>query len=178
MGTFLIINMREESTGLSIVSRGVVQFNLTIPIGGDALTNALEKHFSVDTATAERIKEERGFVKNPENMELFFSLMNTVSAISDEANKLLIYWQTHQNTAGRSGTKIEKVILCGRDANLAGFDEYLGSALKVPVEIGNVWQNAFSHEAYIPAISFLDSLDYASAIGLALPHNYTVNMKS
>ncbi|MDO8591085.1 MAG: pilus assembly protein PilM [bacterium] len=169
LGTFLIVNIEETSTDLSIVSRGVVQFNLTISIGGEALTTALEKHFSVDTKTALKIKEERGFVKNRENMELFLSLMNTISAVKDEVNKLFSYWQTHQDSQGAAGKKIEKIILCGRDANLAGFDEYLSTSVKVPVEVAKVWQNAFSYDTHVPNIPFLDSLDYASAIGLALP---------
>lgn len=169
VGTFMLVNVGETRTTLSVVSREVVQFSLMIPVGGDALTSALEKRFSVDTVEAKKIKEERGFVKIRGNMELFFSLMNTVSAIKDEISKLFAYWQTHQNPPGSVGKKIEKIILCGRDSNLVGFDEYLSVAMKVPVEIGNVWQNAFSFEESIPSISFLDSLDYGSAIGLALP---------
>lgn len=172
LGVFLVVNVGEVSTSLSIVSSGVVQLNLTIPIGGSAFTVAIEKHFSVDTASARRIKEERGFVKNKENMELFLSLMNTVSSIKDEVNKLFIYWQTRQDHVGPLGRKIEKIILCGRDSNLAGFDEYLSAAVKIPVEVGNVWQNAFSHDDCVPPISFLDSFDYASAIGLALPETH------
>ena len=168
LGTFMTVNIGESRTDLSIISHGVVQFSITIPIGGDALTDGLKKRFSVSDEEAKKIKEERGFVKSRENMELFFSLMNTVSAIRDEINKLFIYWQTHRNPPG-SGRSIEKIILCGRDANLAGFDEYLSLTMKIPVEVGNVWQNAFSYDDCIPSIPFLDSFDYATAIGLALP---------
>ncbi len=169
LGTFMIVNIGETSTGLSIISRGAVQFSTTVPMGGDALTLALQKHFSVGPAEAKKIKEERGFVKSKENMELFFSLMNTVSAIKDEMNKLLIYWQTHKAGPGVAGAELKKIILCGKDANLAGFDEYLSATMKVSVEVGNVWRNAFNSGDKVPAISFVDSLDYASAIGLALP---------
>ena len=169
LGTFMIVNIAETRTGLSIVSRGVVQFSLMVPIGGDALTEGLKKRFSVDDEEAKKIKEERGFEKSRENMEIFFSLMNTVSAIKDEINKLLVYWQTHQSPSGNSAENISKIIMCGRDCNLAGFDEYLSLTLKIPVEVGNVWQNAFSYDDFIPSIPLLDSFDYATAIGFALP---------
>jgi Tfp pilus assembly PilM family ATPase len=165
----MMVNVDETRTTLSIVSRGVVQFSLMVPIGGDALTGALEKHFSVNNAEAKKIKEERGFVRTRGNTELFLSLMDTVSVIKDQISKLFAYWQTRHSSSGLDSEKIEKIILCGRDANLVGFDEYLSVAMKIPVEIGNVWQNAFSFEDYVPNISFLDSLDYGSAIGLALP---------
>ncbi|MDO8482352.1 MAG: pilus assembly protein PilM, partial [bacterium] len=171
LGTFMIVNIAETRTGLSIVSRGVVQFSLMVPIGGDALTEALKKRFSVGDEEAKKIKEERGFEKSRENMEIFFSLMNTVSAIKDEISKLLVYWQTHQSPSGNSAENITKIIMCGRDCNLAGFDEYLSLTLKIPVEVGNVWQNAFSCDDFIPPIPFLDSFDYATAIGFALPKN-------
>lgn len=170
-GTFMIVNVGEAHTGLSIVSKGVVQFSLTVPIGGDALTEGLKKQFSVSDEEAKKIKEERGFEKSRENMEIFFSLMNTVSAIKDEISKLLIYWQTHQNPSGNLGESVEKIIMCGRDCNLAGFDEYLSLTLKIPVEVGNVWKNAFSYEDFIPPITLLDSFDYAAAIGFALPED-------
>lgn len=169
LGTFMIVNVGETRTGLSIVSRGVVQFSLTVPIGGDVLTEGLKKRFSVNDEEAKKIKEERGFKKSRENMEIFFSLMNTVSAIKDEISKLFIYWQTHQNLSDKTTADIEKIIMCGRDCNLAGFDEYLSLTLKVPVEVGNVWQNVFSYDDFIPAIPFLDSFDYAPAVGFALP---------
>ena len=171
LGAFLVANVGGASTSLSIMSRGVVKFNLTIQTGGDALVSALEKHFSVDTASALKIKNERGFVKNKDNSELFFSLMNVFSSIKDEINKLLIYWQTHHNPSDVSSKKIEKVILCGRDSGLIGFDEYLSTGVKIPVEIANVWRNAFSYDTHVPAIPFLNSLDYAGAIGLALPQD-------
>ena len=169
LGTFMIVNIGGIRTDLSIVSCGVVQFSMTIPIGGDALTDGLQKRFSVGDEEARKIKEERGFVKSRENMELFFSLMNTISAIRDEINKLFIYWQTHKNQQGGVGGNVEKIILSGRDANLAGFDEYLSLTMKIPVEVGNVWQNAFSYDDFIPPIPLLDSFDYVTAIGLALP---------
>ncbi len=169
LSTYMIVNIGESRTCLSIISNGKVAFSLAVAIGGDAFTNALQKHFSVGVEEALKIKEERGFVKNRENMELFFSLMNAVSSIRDEVNKLSMYWQTHGVVAGAKEKKIEKIILCGRDSSLIGFDEYLSLAMKTPVEIANVWQNAFSFDDNIPTIPFLDSLDYASAIGMALP---------
>lgn len=169
LGTSMIVNVGDTRTGLSVISGGVVQFSLTVQIGAEVITAAVAKHYSVDAKEAQEIKDTRGFSKNSENMEFFFSLTNTVSSIKDEINKLQIYWQTHSSHKAVAASKIGKIVLCGRDAGLIGFREYLSMALKIKVDIAPVWQNVFSYEDHIPTISFLDSLDYASAIGLALP---------
>jgi len=59
-------------------------------------------------------------------------------------------------------------LLCGGDANLIGFPEYLSYELKLPVEIGNPWINILSFEKRIPEIELRESLSYAIALGLAL----------
>jgi hypothetical protein len=63
---------------------------------------------------------------------------------------------------------IERAIICGGNANLRGFPEYLEGFLNVPVSIANVWSNALSFDTYVPHMQFSDSLEYATAIGLSL----------
>lgn len=167
--TFMVVDVRDTATSLSIVSNSVVRFNLTIPVGGEAINDAIAQKFSVSLEEAVKIKNEKGFTKNKENLDKFVSVMDSVSSVRDEMNKLMIYWETHSSSSDHDKGKIEKVILCGRDTGLVGFDDYLSSAIRIPVELANVWQNAFSYDVYTPAIPFLDSLDYAGAIGLALP---------
>lgn len=169
LGTFMIVNISENRTGLSIVSRGAVQFNLTVPIGSADTTAAVGKHFSASPEEAVKIKERYGFSKSKENMQLFVSLTNTVSALKDEVEKLNGYWQSHRNPRNSEERRVKKIILAGRDAALRGFEEYLENSLRTPVATASVWQNIFDLDEYIPAIPFLDSLDYASAIGIARP---------
>ena len=166
---YLIVNFEARKTGLYIASGGIVHFASTLDIGGNAITSAIEKHFSVSTLEAERIKQEKGFIKDRKNMDLFFSLVNTVSALKDEISKLTIYWYTHKDKYGNIGEKIHKIILCGRDAGLAGFDEYLALTMKSSVEVANPWRNVFDFDTYIPPLQFLESLNYAAAAGCVLP---------
>lgn len=165
---YLIANVGESRTGLFIVSEGTVHFTSSVAVGGQQITAAIAKHLSVEAAEAESIKKERTAVADGKNARLFLSFMNTLSVLKDETNKLLLYWHTHQEADG-GGKKIKKIILCGRDAGLSGFDDYFSFALSLPVEIANVWRNVCSFDEYIPPIPFADSLDYAAAVGLALP---------
>lgn len=168
-GTAMIVNFEENKTGLYIVCEGVVLFASTVDIGSGAITNAIAKHYSVSREEAEEIKRKKGFIKDRKNMDLFFSLMNTVSALKDEIGKLSIYWATHKDKYGETGKKIDRIILCGKDAGLEGFDEYLSLTMKAKIEVANIWQNALSFEEGIPALPLIESLDFAAAAGAALP---------
>ena len=158
--TILIINFGGISTGLAIVGHNVVQYSSTLNIGSSAFSSAIKK-----TIAAEG-KETGG------NIGKFSSLLGTLSVLRDEINRLLIYWKEHRMLASgvtnATGDKIESVILCGRDAGINGFREYISANVNLPVAVGNVWTNTFSFDEYVPPIQFNDSLSYAAAVGLAL----------
>lgn len=172
LGTYMIVNFTEKRTGIFIISEGVVRFTSTLTIGGELVTNALAKSLSISQEEAQKIKEEQRTVgKN--GKDIFDYSMNALSAIKDEINKIFIYWHTHEDlhtAKSRPNNKIEKIILCGENSALIGLDAYLASSIKVPVERGDVWNNAFSYESFIPAIPALKALSYAVPIGLALPN--------
>lgn len=167
LSCYMIVDFGMERTGLSIVERGVVQFTSTVEVGGILLTDAIQRQFNVSREEADRIKREESFVGHGAHQEFFSTLMNSISALSDEINKHYVYWHTHGDRKGRKPAQIQKIILCGGDANLGGLVEHLSLTLKTRVEIGNVWTNVFSEDE-IPDIPFDASLSYTTAIGLAL----------
>jgi len=87
--------------------------------------------------------------------------------LKEQINKLLIYWFTNKNDPD-DDKKIEMAILSGSFSTTPGLVEFLSKGLKLSVVLGNVWQNAFSIDNYVPSITFEKSLDYATATGLAL----------
>lgn len=171
MKTYLIVNFGETKTGLYIMSEGTVRFSSILQIGGEAFTQAIGKYFMVDMAKAEEIKKEKAFTRNRENMEFFYSLMNTVSVVKDEIKKLIFYWQTHRDQNNEPGKKIDSIILCGKNSSIIGFDEYLSLSTRTRVHLANVWTSAFSFDDYIPPVHFNDSLNLATVVGLALTPN-------
>jgi type IV pilus assembly protein PilM len=165
---YMIVDFGRQRTGLSIVERGVVQFASTVDVGGNILTGAIQKQFNVSFDEAEQIKHEGTFVGHGVHREFFSTLMNSISALSDEINKHYVYWHTHPDKKGRKPTPIRKIILCGGDVNLSGLVEHLSLILKTRVELGNVWLNILSLDQELPAMPFSTSLSYAAAIGLSL----------
>ena len=173
-GTIMVVDFGATRSGISIVSSGVVHYTTTVEIGGDALTAAIHKHLPhAAEKEIDALKNEHGIRGDAKNRELFSLMMNTVSSLRDEINRHYIYWHTHTESPAPSAAAhrppaIERIILCGGSANLAGLPEYLAVSLKVPVARGNVWGNVLSIERGIPPIEYAASLGFAPAIGLAL----------
>lgn len=167
-GTYLIADFGRARTGVAIISDGVLRFTATLEVGGEALTEVIVNELGVSEQEAVTVKNERGFLKQRDNEELFTALMNTVTALRDEINRYLIFWNTRKDDAGASMPTVEGIILTGGNANLAGLPEYLETSLGVPTNRADVWCNAFHFDTYIPEIDFRHSLGFATGIGLAL----------
>lgn len=167
-GTYMIIDFGKTRTGLSIVSNSMLALTSTIEINGQSITDVIVKHFSVSEEEADRIKSENGLVKNEGSKEFATAMTKVIDTLNDEIKKYVDYWHSRPNTSGKKVEKIEKIILCGGSANIAGLPEYMLGGLKIPTEIANVWINAFSIEDVVPEMNRFQSLAYATAIGLAL----------
>jgi len=163
----MVIDFGRKTTRIVIVECGVVSFTATVDIGGDALTSAVMKHFNVSEPEAENIKNDRGFLINKDNKNLVEALVTTVSVVRDEVSKHISYWNSSPE-GDITHKPISKIIVCGGNANLRGFPEYLEGAIGIPVSVANVWTNVFSLDHYVPSMQFTESLEYATAIGLAL----------
>ncbi|MBM2817591.1 MAG: Type pilus assembly protein PilM [Parcubacteria group bacterium] len=170
-GSVMIINIRDSVTVVTLVRDGTVRFTSSFGMGGNLITEALKKIFSVSFEEAEKIKNEKLYSENKESIAIFFSLASIVSAIKDEISKFYSYWLAKNDSGGESGGKISKLILCGKDSAIVGLKEYLSQSLRINVETAEVWSNIFSLNRRVPEINFLDSLNYAVAIGLAAPED-------
>lgn len=173
-GTYLVANLEDEKTGLFIISGEAVHFTATVAIGAAAISGAPLKPSTAPLSATKRgaAYTEKPPVAFPEDAVSLPSLARPVAALRAEISKLTAYWQTHAGGAGEREAAFQKMLLCGGAAALPGFDEYLSRALGMTVETANVWRNAFSFDEYIPPIPFADSLDYAAAVGLALPRDH------
>ena len=162
-----LVDIGKTRATFAIVNKGVMQFASTIEIGGDNFDAALAKNFGVSRLKAEEIKKERGLMRNKDNEKFFNFLLPVAAAIKDEISKHVIFWNSHLDDNDGEKT-ISRIILCGGEANLKGFSEYLSYELKLPVEISNPWVNLISFEKEIPELELEESLSYAVAIGLSL----------
>lgn len=167
--TTLILDIGKTRTGLGIVVRGSVALTSTIPnIGGRDMTRNIERSLKVSTEEAERLKKERGLSRALDNEAVFTALIPMMSSLKDELTRVIEFWKTEQNQADYHERPVESIVVCGGQASLPGFIEYLSGQLNLPVFIGDPWTNAKEIVDLVPQLSFEDSLRFSTAIGLAL----------
>jgi len=166
-GSHLLVDFGKTRTGVGIVHDGVLMYTSTIDFGGNELSVALRKELgNLSEAELTKIKNVSGLIKGVSDSRCYESLIYTVSVIKDELSNRIQYW--HARDYKQRDRQIKSIVLCGGSSNLNGLPEYLTESLGISTSRANVWQNAFTIEAFIPPIDLLHSYGYATAVGLAL----------
>jgi len=168
MRTHMIVDFGYARTGIVIASRGAVHFTTTVEMGGEALTEAIERRLTISREEAEKLKREGAFSRNGQYREMFPVLLEAINQLKEQIHKHFIYWHNHPDKKDATPPPIEKIILTGGDANLEGLADHFSLALRVPVEVGNAWVNVIQSEDFIPEMPFDQSLSFGTTIGLAL----------
>jgi len=166
-GVSMTIDFGRTRTGITIALGQVPIFSTTVKIGGNALTEAIIKQYSVSEEEADTIKRQQG-IAECENEDLYKTLMNTTKELTDEIRRHYRYWDTRRDEAGNKIAGIEQIFLCGGAVGLKGLTEHVSGVLQVPVRVGNVWGNMFDIDAHIPKVTRVISWQYATASGLLL----------
>lgn len=165
----LLVDFGRARTGFAVLKRGVPIFTSTVGVGGAVMTNTLVEKMSLSPEDAESFKNEKGLVMAAgEKSPAAEALLGGVSALADEIVRHYHYWDTRRNDHGERVTPVESVLLVGGSANLKGLADYIAARVQAPVTKPNVWRHVCSFDDYIPPIDRRTSLQYATAVGLAL----------
>lgn len=165
-GGAMILDLGRMRTGVGIVHRGALLYTSTIDIGGQQFTDALIRQTGpLEEEQAATLKNERGLMRTGEG-DVYEALLPVVSALKDEIETRITYWNTRSIEAGERA--ITKIILCGGSVNMAGLPEYVSETLGITAERAEVWRNAGLAPGTVPPIIRRCSYGYATAIGLAL----------
>ncbi|MEK7613387.1 MAG: type IV pilus assembly protein PilM [Patescibacteria group bacterium] len=165
--TVMAVDFGRKTTRIAVFDHGSVGFTATVDVGGDALTSAVMKNFSISAEEAEKIKSEKGFLEGESNRQLYEALATTASVLKDEILRHLSYWNT-QSDDDIPRHAVEAIVLVGGHANLKGLPEHLARFLHIPVLVGDVWKNAVSLNEHIPKMPHNTSLEFSTTVGLAL----------
>ncbi len=167
-GSVMIIDFGMTRIGISIVEKGRVLFTSTFSMGGQKITEVIAKHFNISINQAESMKKSYSNLGSDAENDIFPAIITNLSILLDEIRKHFSYWHTHASEDGQPHAKIERIILCGGEANLYGVVPYLKTSMGIPVDHANVWVNMKDIEKDLPSIPFDESLSYATVFGLAL----------
>lgn len=91
--------------------------------------------------------------------------------LKNEMSKVWSFWDTRESTTDRR--KIGRIIFCGSHAGDKKLVTELTTDYSASVSVADVWGNVGVSVSDLPEDIYKDSLEYASAIGLALPHTDT-----
>lgn len=163
----MVVDFGEARTGASIAHNGRVFFTTTLDIGGISLTNMIAKNFSISFEEAEKMKRSYGLSSTSNVDDIFPAVLNGISVLRDELTRHYVYWKTHEED-GTKHEKLDRIILCGGDANLTGLSNYLQASMMMKVENANAWVNVTTMKSSVPDMSFEESFGYATVLGLAL----------
>lgn len=166
----LLVDFGRARTGFTVVKRGLPIFTSTVEVGGDLIDRILIEKLSMSHEDAERFKNDEGLLaamqkgKSPQ----LEAVSGAAAALADEVARHHHYWDTRRNERGERMTPVGRVLLVGGNSNLRGLSDYISGRVQAKAMRGNVWRHIADFNDYIPPIDKHNSLQYATAIGLAL----------
>lgn len=165
----LLVDFGRARTGFAVVKRGVPIFTSTVDVGGNLIEKILTEKLAMTHEDAEKFKNDEGLlVAQKENSQKLEAVTGAAAALAEEVGRHYHYWETRRNEHGERMMPVGRVILVGGNSNLRGLADYIAGRVHVKTQKGNVWRHTASFDDYIPPIDKHNSLQYATAIGLAL----------
>ena len=169
----LLVDFGRARTGFAVLKRGIPIFTSTVSVGGEVMTRAVMQELSLSAEEAEAFKDNQGLLvdradKRAEKAPGIEALSSAASALADEVVRHYHYWDTRRDEHGERMTPIARVFLVGGTSNLRGLADYIAARVQAPTVRPDIWQNVCSFDEYIPPIDRPTSLQFATAVGLAL----------
>ncbi len=165
----LLVDFGRERTGFAVLKDGFPIFTSTVQVGGENMTRSLIEKSALTPEEAEVYKNEQGLIPDANTKSPGLeAVTGTAAALADEVARHHHYWDTRRNEHGERMTPVGRVMLVGGSSNLRGLDDYIAARVQAPTERGDVWRHVAPYDEYIPPIDRRHSLQFATAVGLAL----------
>jgi len=133
-GTVLLVDIGARSTTCSIIDKGVLKRSYSFDISGNELTNTLAKSLNITFPEAEKLKKQYGLLPERNLEKTFLPLIDLVLMEVEKVSKNFYYSESKE---------VQKVILGGGTALLAGLKEYFAQNLKKEVVVADPFANIF-----------------------------------
>jgi type IV pilus assembly protein PilM len=161
-GTKAIIDIGAGVININIIKEGIYLFNRSIFLGGNYITEEIQKRMDVSYEEAETIKLG-GKIEGIDYSEVVNIIRDSINNFSNEIQKSIDFFTSSTDEI------IDKIFISGGGSKIKGIDNVIENNLKIPVEIIDPFKNiefdtkVFDHE-YIKYIA----PQAAVGVGLAL----------
>jgi type IV pilus assembly protein PilM len=157
-----LVNIGASMININILKGGISVFTRDSSVGGNLLTEALQREFTISYANAEKLKQEET-VEGVSPEDITAVLNSAFEDIITEVSRSFDYFRDTTNYEN-----IDQIILSGGVALTKGFAQALSERVGVPVTIAEPFKNitvpeSFDQE-YLKKVSPLVSV----AVGLAM----------
>lgn len=162
--TVALVDIGARITTVVISERGVPRFVRVLPAGGQDVTDAVAGAMQVTSAEAERLKREIGvgFPTPPDREAAAEATLAVTRSLVDAIRNTFAFY-----ASSNPGSQIEMIALSGGAIHLPGLGQYLSSATRIPVTLGNPFgEMSFDKTARRDAMAGFES-SFALSVGLA-----------
>ncbi|GIG24239.1 type IV pilus assembly protein PilM [Cellulomonas denverensis] len=164
-GVRAFVDIGARVTNVSIVVDGMPRFVRILPAGGHDVTEALTGALDVPAAEAEVIKRRVGvgLASAPEDLTAKQIIAEVVTGMVDSIRNTLVYY-----ASSNPGGGVEQIVLSGGGSFLPGLGQYLASATRVAVAVGEPLQTFPLAKNLNPQSLGGEPSTYAVPLGLAM----------
>ena len=157
----IIIDFGSVSTDITIFDKTMIVTG-TVDGGADTFSEIIAKQLGVTDTEADVIKTKYGLDFSKKQQQISAALKPMLDQLLKELRRMIRYYEERY---GRE-RKISQVVTMGGGANMPGLNEYLVSALRLPVRMSDPWQH-LNYAKVLPPNIVAKSM-YATVAGSAL----------
>jgi len=154
-----VVDVGARVSTVVVSAFGVPRLVRVVPSGGQDVTDALAGHMRISSSEAEGLKRELGvgYQVAPEAQAGAAAIEEVTRALVESIRNTFVYYN-----GNNPGSGISVVILTGRGSHLPGFGQYLSTASRLPVTVGDPLEGV-----RVPK-KLAESLPASSALGVSL----------
>lgn len=160
-GVAAIVNLGAQTTTIIVADNRIIRFNANIGRGSREVSAILSRSLAIDEARAEILKKEVGLSTKPEEKEIADIIIPALdSLLGDVERSLSVYNRTNIR-------KVERVVLSGGGASMAGLVDYVSKKLGLETTLANPFALTVYPAFMQPILKDLGP-GFGVAVGLAL----------
>lgn len=132
--TAAFVDIGASITTVVVATQGQPRLVRALPTGGQNVTNAVATALGASGPEAETVKREIGigYAVGEDRKEAADAIANVVRTLVESIRSTFVYYQSNNPGAG-----IDVVVLTGGGSHLPGLGQYLSSASRLPVALGD-----------------------------------------